>query len=282
MSRILRHPPGRNQGPPAVVAGGRLAMHPQTGDAIFLGPHDPFDLSTEAVALAANGTSTVALRFFQRASFLIDRLVAVSTGAFSIAIEDDSSGRLWQDRPVRASLITGDARFPYWLPVPTLIGPAGTLRLALSDASGAPNTVLLILGGERISDRFAGRDEIAALTQETVYFVSTQLVLAAAIGAQASATVRMPADAPFELWHRQADDRANWEANFREQSGTTYWANRRVRAEGIFGDGQRPGAISSPATLPAHEDLTIEGTNAVAVAKTIEIVLAGAKLWGRS
>lgn len=105
--------------------------------------------------IAANSLNQGATLAVQNDSdFVADRIIASSTGLFSVYLQDDFSSRPLmpsQNVPINGENISGTAQLPYWLPKPWLIKRTSTVSALFNDRSGAPNTIQFILAGYKVT-----------------------------------------------------------------------------------------------------------------------------------
>lgn len=264
------------------------ANDPETGQALVFDGAEPFSYTTQdaggaVAAVPANSSLSLNLRIRNDSGFLLTSIrgVATSLTGLTVRIVDEAQGREWMDRPINASLLVGTARDPYVLPTPTLLPPNSVLSVHLADSSGAQNDVALAFEGVKLHAPGAGQRDFVKWASESVFWYGATLSLGAGVGTRGNVTIPMQAGSDFELRELQSDVRSNWDAMIRTESGGAYMLNAPTRADLLFGESQRPGALGAPKRLPALEDLTLEGINAQAGAQTVNLALGGAKLWRR-
>lgn len=107
------------------------------------------------LVLAANAVNVGATLAVQNDSdFVADRIIASSTGLYSVYLTDDFSGRPMmpsQNVPINGENIAGTAQLPYWLPKPWLIKRTSTVSALFNDRSGAQNTIQFLLAGYKVT-----------------------------------------------------------------------------------------------------------------------------------
>jgi len=104
-------------------------------------------------ALAANQANVVAVTQIDNDwDFLWDRIVATSTGAFSMQLLDPFTSRPLMPTGVNinSANIAGTASLPFWLSRPYLIRKTSTVKGIFNDLSGAANTIQFALVGIKI------------------------------------------------------------------------------------------------------------------------------------
>jgi hypothetical protein len=86
--------------------------------------------------------------------FLWDRIIASSTGTFSVFLVDRFTARPMmpsQAVPINGENIAGTAQLPFWLPKPYLIRRTSSIAAFFTDRSGAGNTIQFLLAGYKVS-----------------------------------------------------------------------------------------------------------------------------------
>jgi hypothetical protein len=108
-----------------------------------------------ALVLAANAANVGAsLQVQNDSDFVCDRIIASSTGLFSVYLVDQFSSRPLmpsQNVPINGENISGTAQLPYWLPKPWLIKRTSTVTALFNDRSGAQNTIQFLLAGFKVT-----------------------------------------------------------------------------------------------------------------------------------
>ena len=116
----------------------------------FLTPME-FDPVTGAPpVIAANGKRTFTMQSDAGADTEIVKLMAVSTGNFSVSIFDRSKNKYIMNDVVINGNAFGNAEFPFILADSYLLERQKYLLFYLTDLSGAPNTVYMAAAGRRL------------------------------------------------------------------------------------------------------------------------------------
>lgn len=117
----------------------------------------PFDYVVNAVVPAnagqAGGPSAlnVSLQIQQDADFEIVFIVGTSTSpAGDVAVQDGATGRSLTSQPVNYANYFGTAQLPFPLVEPYIIARSTSVNFTFRDASGAQNTVQLVLRGYKL------------------------------------------------------------------------------------------------------------------------------------
>jgi hypothetical protein len=104
-----------------------------------------------SVTLTANGTAVATVTIDNDADFLWDRIIASSTGLYSVQLTDRFSSRPLMPVNINGENLAGTAQLPFWLPVPYKIRRNSTIQGSFTDRSGAGNTVQFVLAGRKQS-----------------------------------------------------------------------------------------------------------------------------------
>lgn len=237
-----------------------------------------------ATTVPANSSRRVNIRFKSDGGFVWSStcILATSLSGLDVRIIDEDAQRELMDQQIPANLIaSNNARFPYRLARPTYLRPHQVLGFDLFDTSGVDNEVFIVLRGYKLllADPDVGQIDVVGASSRTVYWHRFDLTLAAAIGATNSDTVTVQEGAPFEWREFQATVRDGYDVDIAAASGGWRYSNRRIPAELLAGDGERPGLLHAPERLPRKEDVVITGTNRTAGAITVKGCLGGSRLW---
>lgn len=116
-----------------------------TDDMLFHYPINPAQLT----ALQQGVVSTVTID--NDSDFLCDRIVASSTGLFSVELVDRFTSRPMQTAPINGELYAGTAQLPFWLPKPYLFRRTSTVQGKFNDRSNALNTIQFDLVGIKLT-----------------------------------------------------------------------------------------------------------------------------------
>jgi hypothetical protein len=114
----------------------------------------PYDLVLPNAVLAANQQGlSVSQQVDQDADFEWVFTVANSTGLYSVAILDPSTGRQLSTSAVNGENFAGSAQLPFPLVEPYVWARSSVVRATLNDRSGGGNTVQLVLRGYKLYPR---------------------------------------------------------------------------------------------------------------------------------
>ncbi len=114
----------------------------------------PFWLTTDnpnqPVVLTGNGTGTAIAKVGDDAQFEAFSICAVSTGAFTMSIQEVRSKQYLMNGQISNQAFLGTARLPTFLPVPYLIPRGSKLQFNFTDLSASGNTIYLAIAGRSI------------------------------------------------------------------------------------------------------------------------------------
>ena len=116
-----------------------------TDDLLFHYPLNPAQLTANQAGVLATVTID------NDSDFLLDRIVASSTGLFSVELLDKFTSRPLQTAPINGENYAGTAQLPFWLPKPYLIRRTSTIQGKFNDRSGSLNTIQLDLVGLKLA-----------------------------------------------------------------------------------------------------------------------------------
>lgn len=243
----------------------------------------PFEFTTDTglLTLPANGSVVGVIRVLADQGFLWDRLTLVTdtTPGAELVITDEDAGRDLSDAAIPVEAITGDGRFPYWLPTKTYLPPYSVLTFRFSNTTGGAILLQPVLRGSKLNAAERDRVEREGRRSQSVFWHRADLALAAAVGAFDNDQVSISAEAPFRWQELQASTRVDYDLSFRSQASGDYFSSGAIPVETIAGDGQRPGRLSSPRDIPAREEIQVTGTNRSAGALAPILTLGGTRLW---
>jgi len=114
-------------------------------DLLYFYPLNPPQLA----ANQANVASTVTID--NDSDFLWDRIIASSTGLFSVTLTDRFTSRPLMPSNINGENLAGTGQLPFWLPVPYKVRRTSTIQALFTDRSGALNTIQFVLAGRKIS-----------------------------------------------------------------------------------------------------------------------------------
>lgn len=235
---------------------------------------DPFSYLAEftgAQALAANGSRSIAVDIDREADFAIKRLAALYTSPnvrVALTDQDDrlilGSGAGIAGGMTPAVNIFGTGQTPYSLPAARQIRRTNQVRVTLTDVSGAPNTVRVLLTGSQLFP--APPYQIPRFAEAEPFFLVIGFGLEATDDAgqvPANGTLefsrRVPGDSWFEL-HSIAVSRTAAATLMLMTNGEREWFRRAVHvdllgASDFVGNYQGIGTPTLPAAAwPFHFD----------------------------
>jgi hypothetical protein len=109
-----------------------------------------FQLVTDKVLTASEGPTQVLVKVDADADFLVRKLVATSTGAFTAKLADAGTNDYWSDQAQDNANLFGTAQYPLILPKPKLVKAMGSLLVEMTDLSVASNTIQIVAEGIKV------------------------------------------------------------------------------------------------------------------------------------
>jgi hypothetical protein len=119
------------------------------------GPPKEFSYALNPPLLTANQQGVQAtVQLDKDFDFLVDRYIAVSTGLYSVYLQDASRGiplMAGLNTPINGENIAGSSTRPYWLSRKMRILRGTILAATFNDRSGFPNTIQFVLVGKKVA-----------------------------------------------------------------------------------------------------------------------------------
>lgn len=110
-----------------------------------------YDYTFPTVALTASQSGVGAVLQIQFDSdFEWIWLVSTQTGAYSVQLQDGSTGRMLSNAPINNANFAGTAQLPFPLVEPYLLARSTSLNATFNDLSGSNNSVQLTLRGYKL------------------------------------------------------------------------------------------------------------------------------------
>jgi hypothetical protein len=109
-----------------------------------------FDYVFPQLVLAGNAVGNTVLQIQFDSDFEWIWIVGSSTGTYTIQINDSSTGRNLSNSPVNNTNFVGTAQLPFPLVEPYLLARSTTITAAITDTSGAGNTIQLVFRGYKL------------------------------------------------------------------------------------------------------------------------------------
>lgn len=242
----------------------------------------PRRFSSDVITIGASGQALRSLRFETHSGFAIGTLSLWQSNALAVYrlnVSDESGRRPWNNRAMPVTLMTGNARFPFELPVPVFLPSMRSLQYDLAETAAQAGDVQLTFEGfEVVSDHPDGA-LLELVASRTFFAYGYQLTIGAGVGTINENDLLMELDAPFQLLAINSDIRTGWRAQFHSTRQSWFATNNRTAIENLAGDGQRPGWVSTPLRLAKNEVWHTQTENLIAGAQTPEVLLLGMKLW---
>lgn len=109
-----------------------------------------YDYVFPSVTLAALASGSSVLQIQFDADFEWVWIVCSRTGAFTIQLQDGSTGRYFSNSPVNDVNFAGTGQLPFPLVEPYLLARSTSISAAMVDTSNASNTVQLVFRGYKL------------------------------------------------------------------------------------------------------------------------------------
>src|SRR3990167_832349 len=119
------------------------------------------DTPNQPVALTGNGSASAIGKIGDDAQFEAYSLCVVSTGAFTMTIQEVRSKQYLMNGPISSQAAWGTARLPTFFPVPYLIPRGAKLQFNFVDLSGSTNNIYVTLAGRSIYAEIRDAQELS-------------------------------------------------------------------------------------------------------------------------
>lgn len=143
-----------NEADPDVSVGIRRALgEGERCYSYFLAPLESDQTTGAPPVCPPLGTQVLTLQSDAGSDTELTKLMAASTGPFSVRILDQSKNKFLQSDTVHSNMQFGNAEFPFILADSFLLERQKFLIFQITDLSGAPNTIYLAGAGKRLTFR---------------------------------------------------------------------------------------------------------------------------------
>ena len=229
-------------------------------------------LYSNAIALTANQRTTLEIKTMQDCIFVVQTLMAKSTGRFQSRFLEDGSGNNWQNTLITDTLVFGTAQLPNVLMTPVPLYSSSSVVLDILDTSGAPNAVEVVLGGYKLAGE-QGRPGGSGRIDIWYQYAVSKAVLASN---EDTMNLKLMADSWFEVKKASARATGNFEARISDGLGKA-WSDRYIQQDNQFGNAQYPRVLPMPKLLRPNSNILVEVRDLSAAPNTIEVVFEGVK-----
>lgn len=146
MTRSARGQPLRCYGAPSPA--NPPAADPAAGAEVAIEMFYQYQATVTALAANANVTPSIVLD--ADSDFMLIWLIASSTGTFQFRMQDNATGRFFQNGKINSVNMFGTAQQPFPMLPPYVFKRQNSIGLDITDTSGAPNTIQIVLAGKKI------------------------------------------------------------------------------------------------------------------------------------
>jgi hypothetical protein len=235
---------------------------------------------------AVIGTTGQAQVTTQRDSyFVVQKLVALSTGTFQTQIKEGGTGYLLSDPNVfiNRDNLFGTAQRPNILIDPLVIPPSSLLIFSLVNGIAGANTFEMVLEGYKHYDLsnppiVAAQDIVKPYKGAVKWFQYAQNISSLG-GARSSNPIRVSSEANFVIRKYVASSTGAFTVNIVSTGAATPLMDSPVSNANFFGTAQRPNIIHKSRWVRKNSTLQIEVVDTSAAPNAIQIVLEGAKIF---
>jgi hypothetical protein len=233
--------------------------------------------STPRTAFTALQARDLTINVLPDSYMVVKKLVAVSTGSFTVQMYDGSTGRLLQAFPVNNVNVFGTIQLPNLLIDPFVLPPSASLVLKVVDTSGGANTIQISLVGYRHYD-LSRPPVFGNLGRPLKWF---QYVINSTLGANGSATpsFKVDADADFLVRKVVANSTGIFMAQISDASSGDQWFDLQQSNANLFGTAQYPNILAKPRLVKANSSINFELTDLTGLSNVTQLVVEGAKVY---
>lgn len=234
--------------------------------------------STPRTAFTALQSQDLTVNMLPDSYMVIKKLVAVSSGSFTIQMYDGSTGRLLQAFPVNNVNVLGTIQLPNLLLDPIVLPPSSALVLKIVDTSNAANTIQVSLVGYRHYD-LARPPVFGKLGRPMKWF---QYVINSVVAASGLTTPSVKVDSDSDFLIRKVvatSTSASLTAMLSDASSGDQWFDLNQTQGNIFGTAQYPNILAKPKLIKANSTINAQLQDLSAAQNTVQLVFEGAKVY---
>lgn len=216
--------------------------------------------------------------------FLIQKMVANSTGIFTAQALDTGTGRQFYDRALNNVNLYGTAQRPSILLHPKLVYANSQINWTLTDASVAGNTIEIVLEGikcfKTLPSNFVPRGVIQLEKYAEVdYFAYSLAPAQLAANGTAIANVAIQGDSDFLLMKVTGGRTGAYRLQITDASCGWNYSDNFVDDANLIGTAQQPNVLLHPQLILANSNLVVQLQDTSAAPNTVQVVLEGVKLF---
>jgi len=250
-----------------------------------------FHYSTPRSVIGAGLTQPITIDTFADSYFVVKKLLAVATvnplvaaaNSFSALFYNGATGRTLMNLPINARNLFGAGNplgigeiLPANLKDAIILPPSSTLQIAVTDLSGAPNTVQLVFGGYRWYDLSKPPVVKRGNARLEWYSQSVNTVLAA--NAQSNVQIRIDSDADFLVRKIMAVTTNPYTVQISDSSTQESWSDVPQVMSNLAGNAAFPYWLPKPKLIRANSTISFQFAD-LGAGTTIQFVLEGAKVY---
>lgn len=237
-----------------------------------------------AIPAVIGSTAVLSIQIEPDAYFVVQKLIANSTGIFGTQIQDTGSSQILMDASVQNANLWGTAQQPNVLIDPLIFSPSSLVNFNLTNLIAGANTVQLVVEGYKHYDLknppFIRAGNIArSMTGRLSWFQYT-VTPAAAIAANGTPTFTIPIQADSAFLVRKlvsVQTSALLSVRISDSSSNTAWQRNFINQPNLFGTVNFPNILRKPRLLAPNTVVNVEVRELSAAPNTVQLVFEGVK-----
>lgn len=236
-----------------------------------------FAYSIPATVFTALQSQTITIPTYSDSYFVVTKLAAVSTGAFTSRFYNGSTGRTLSDVLVNNVNVFGTAQLPNRLRTPIILPPSSNFQLQIVDSSNSGNTIQCTLLGYRWYDlsKYPTMNKSGARME---WFQFSAAVVLAGNG-QNNIITRIDADADFLVQKIVGNRTGAYNLQLSDSAAADTWQDQPVRDANYVGTAQYPYILSKPRLVTRNSTISAQVLDVSGSSNTIQLIYEGAKIY---
>lgn len=244
---------------------------------------DFFHYSNPAITVGAGLAVQINIPALADSYMVVKKLLARSTGAFTVIFLNTATGRVLQSAAVAnvnvfgGPILAGMENLPAILRDPIILAPSSNLQAIVTDTSGAPNRIQLSFSGWKHYDLAHPpvNGKAGSRLEWFQHVVNATLVAAG----RADTQVRIDADADFLVRKIIRTTADTFNMLISDSSSRDAWFDNYQEDSSVAGNAAFPFWLPKPKLVRANSSISVSLQNVGGVGGAIQLVLEGAKVY---
>lgn len=238
------------------------------------------------VAVGASAIDTSGITKIQNDSdFLVQKMMASATSTTAtVQALDTGTGRQFFDRALNLNNVLGTAQRPNVLLHPKLLYANSQINWTLTDGSGAPNTIQVVLEGikcfKTLPPNFVPRGviQLEKYVEVDPFWYSLAPAQIAALASTVS-VFNVQGDSDFLLTKLTATSTGTFRFQISDLACGWNYSDNFINNVNGFGTAQQPAILLHPQLILANSSIQVQLVDTSGAGNTIQLVLEGVKLF---